>query len=95
MIKIAELHGEDGMVSFPVEADANWSQEARKLAHVPPLFIKLMNMRDVRETDDLYEMLDVQYSLFCDYVHGNERVTDLEYDEGIALYSRTWEAING
>lgn len=93
MLKIAEIHTEEGYESFPVEADANWTDESRKLAHVPPLLILCAYIRDVRETDDLYEMLEAQWCRYCDFAQDNDNITDHEYDAALHLNNKTWEAI--
>lgn len=94
MLKIVEVHFDGEMVAYPVEAEANWFQEARKLAHTVLLMIKFVNVRNVQETDNLAEMLNDQWYRFIDFAEDNRGlVSDKAMDIGLALYHKTSKAL--
>lgn len=95
MLRVVTLNlNDDSSVSFPVEApQGKWLETAYKLAHIEPLFICSAGTRTPRSWEDLYDMLESQLDRYYDYVHDNNSVSDAEYDAALAVYDKTWRAI--
>lgn len=94
MLKVVGTVINEKIIEYPVISNGRWISESRKLLHEHLLSTGSIYVRDPRENDDLFTMLDNQLGRFMDYACDNKEISDKEYDAALDLYNDTWQAID-